>query len=165
MGKGSTSGVTLLLWSFETNAAVGTFVVYGVARSRSECTPRAESASQLAAAKKAFAAAGLDLTKRPASADLSAKACTVVTENEGDACGWTKTETCTLNGVVISTDEEEANCGPFVQTTRDRDWYVVGDTYFFVELTHTSSLRGSSEDWAVSPLVVVPGKVQAKTPR
>lgn len=162
--KGSTSGVTLLVWSFERSAVLKQFVVYGVAQERDECTSRAESTKQLAEAKKAFVAAGLDLTTPPSRPDLSAKQCRFEKKNEDDECAWTSTETCTLHGVVISTDEEQANCGPFMQTARDRSWYAVGDSYFFVDVLHTNSMRGSWDEWAVSALVVVPARKPARTP-
>lgn len=156
MKKGGTSGVTLLLWDLESGKQVAEYVVYAVATKKAECTPRAESTRQLDEAKKAFAAAGLDLAAPPAKGEVSAKSCKFVKENEDDDCGWTSTETCSLRGVVISVDQKSANCGPFMETKTTRDWYVVDDAYLHVDLDHTNSMRGSWDKWSISKPVVVP---------
>lgn len=156
MKKGGTSGVTLLLWDLEKGKQVAEYVVYAVATKKAECTPRAESTRQLDEAKKAFAAVGLELAKPPAKADVSELSCQLEKENEDDDCGWTSTETCSLRGVVLSVDQERANCGPFQHLTRTRDWYVVDDAYLHVDLDHTNSMRGSWDAWSISKPVVVP---------
>ena len=156
MKKGGTSGVTLLLWDLEKGKQVTEYVVYAVATKKAECTPRAESTRQLDEAKKAFVAAGLDLTTPPAKADVSEQSCKAETENEEDDCAWIRTETCSLRGVVISVDQKSANCGPFMETKTTRDWYVVDDAYFHTDLAHTNSMRGSWDGWSISKPVVVP---------
>lgn len=59
-----TSGVTLALFKVN-EATVETWNVYDLAYEQADCTPHAESEKRLAAAKKAFSDAGLDIAKKP----------------------------------------------------------------------------------------------------
>ena len=59
-----TSGVTLALFKVN-EATVETWNVYDLAYEPASCTPHAESEKRLAAAKKAFSDAGLDITRKP----------------------------------------------------------------------------------------------------
>ena len=66
------AGVTLALFDLNKGTAEQ-FVVYAVALKPADCTPHAQSTQRLAAAKAAFTAAGLDISKKPAPLKPDAK--------------------------------------------------------------------------------------------
>lgn len=43
-----------------------------------------------------------------------------------------------------------------MQTTTTRDWYVVDDAYFHVDVDRTNSMRGSWDAWSISKPAAVP---------
>jgi hypothetical protein len=162
MGATPRSGVTITTWNLATNANTA-FEVYAAAHEPAQCSATATNEKNLADAKAAAAAVGLDVTKKPAPIPLSHGVFTVngkavtagLTDTEDEEGTHTTVATLSSGGRTLWTTTW--SWSGMMANHLDLDWvaaFAEGSKAVFVLRQTSGSMRsGPDTGFAFTPVI------------